>query len=158
MSQFDIAAYLGTYDALASAVQGLTKEQLVWKPAPDKWSVTEVLSHVADHNIVVSFRIRAILAGAQDRLPAFEQDAWVSGSRANEGEAADILALFQSLLAYNAKLFSRLDEEAWNKTGVNFKGETVTLLAAAQGFIKHAHHHVGQIERVKEALAASQGA
>ncbi|MFM9277444.1 DinB family protein [Paenibacillus jiagnxiensis] len=156
MSQVDIQAYLDTHSKLVEATAGLNKEQLTWKAAPESWSVTEVLSHLADHNIVVSFRIRDILAGTTARLPAFEQDAWVSGQKANDGEAADILALFEHLLQYNALLFRRLTDHDWEKTAVNAKGETVRAADIVASFTRHVYNHLGQIERIKQASVAAR--
>ncbi|OAS15226.1 DinB family protein [Paenibacillus oryzisoli] len=150
----DLSLYLHTHQQLQEAIQGLSEGQLVWKPASDQWSVTEVLSHLADHNIVVSFRIRAIISGASAILPAFDQDPWVSSTKANEGLASDILVLFQSLLVYNHELFGRLSPEDWEKTGVNFKGQTLTLKDVVHSFIAHVQHHLGQIARIKRALEA----
>ncbi|MFB5760736.1 DinB family protein [Paenibacillus medicaginis] len=155
MSQVDIEAYLDTHSKLVEATAGLNQEQLTWKAAPESWSVTEVLAHLADHSIVVSFRVRDTLAGTTVRLPAFDQDAWVSGQKANDGQAADILALFEHQLQYNALLFRRLTDEDWEKTAVNAKGDTVRAADIVAGFTKHVHHHLGQIERIKQASAAA---
>jgi len=149
----EIEACLQTCDRLAEAVEGWTEEELRWKPASDKWSATEVLTHVADHLIVVSFRIRELLSGSAARLPAFDQDAWVAGQRANEGSAQDVLEAFRALVRYNSQLLRRLPDAAWDKTAVNFKGETVSLLTIVRGFAAHALHHVGQIERIRHAAA-----
>ncbi|RTE10148.1 DinB family protein [Paenibacillus whitsoniae] len=150
----DFSAYLHTHAQLQEAIAGISEEQLTWKPRSDQWSLTEVLSHLADHNLVVSFRIRAILAGATAQLPAFDQDAWVSGAKANGGSASDILAAFQALLIYNTSLFQRLSAEDWAKTGVNFKGQTLTLADVVHSFIAHVQHHLGQLERIKNVLKA----
>ncbi|RKP54062.1 DinB family protein [Cohnella endophytica] len=147
----DIDSYLHTYEQLHQAIEGLSEDQLRWKPSEKQWSVTEVLTHLADHNIVVSFRLREILSGSEVRLPAFGQDSWVAGQKANEGNASDVLGIFRSLLIYNSLTFRRLTAEDWNKTGVNFKGETVTLATIIKGFISHVHHHLGQIDRIKKA-------
>jgi hypothetical protein len=152
-NKIDIQNYLNTHHHLKKAIEGLSETQLIWKEAPHKWSVTEVLSHLADHNIIVSFRIREVISGSSERLPKFDQDKWVSYSRANESTAAEILALFQALLLYNSSLFSRLTDEDWEKTGVNAKGETVKLSDAVQAFINHVHVHLVQIERIKQANA-----
>ncbi|MNH72518.1 DinB superfamily protein [compost metagenome] len=154
MSIIHIPDYLDTYRVLTQAVEGLSPEELKWKSAPESWSITEVLAHLADHNLVVSFRIRDVLAGTTAQLPAFNQDAWVYGQKANESSSDEILNVYQSLLQYNSLLFGRLTEGDWEKTGVNFKGETVTAAAIISGFIRHVHHHIGQINRIKEALAA----
>jgi len=159
MSQtpISIESYVLTYDQLQEAIAGLSDEQLVWKASEKSWSVTEVLTHLADHNLVVSFRIREVLAGSEVRLPAFAQDEWVAGQRANAAKAADVLAAFRALLLYNSLLFHRLTVEDWNKSGVNFKGQTVTVEAIAQSFINHVHHHLGQIDRIKQAGESGWG-
>lgn len=154
MSIIHIPEYLDTYRVLTQAVEGFSPEELKWRAAPESWSITEVLAHLADHNLVVSFRIRDVLAGTTAQLPAFNQDAWVYGQKANESSSEEILNVFHALLQYNSLLFGRLTESDWEKTGVNFKGERVTAAAIISGFIRHVHHHVGQINRIKEALEA----
>lgn len=156
LTPVDIEAYLHTEVQLQQAIEGLTEEQLKWKAAPESWSVTEVLSHLADHNIVVSFRIREILSGSSVRLPAFNQDPWVAGQYSNDGSASDILDAFRALLTYNSLVFRRLPAEDWNKTGVNFKGETVTLAAIISAFIAHIHIHLAQIQRIKNGESGSR--
>lgn len=154
MSKVQIESYLNTHQQLVQAIKGLTDEQLRWKAAPASWSVSEVLAHLADHSIVVSFRIRDILADTEVQLPAFNQDAWVSGQHANQGKAADSLELFRSLLHYNSLLFGRLSDEEWKKGGINFKGETVSIEDIVRSFTGHVQTHLGQIERIKQGAAA----
>ncbi|MNI66815.1 DinB superfamily protein [compost metagenome] len=155
MSQIQLSDYLNTHQQLAQASTGLTEEQLKWKAAPASWSITEVLAHLADHSIVVSFRIRDILAGTTAQLPAFNQDAWVSGQYANSGNAADSLELFRSLLQYNGLLFGRLSAEDWELSGINFKGDTVRISDIVRSFTAHVQTHLAQIERIKQGAAAA---
>ncbi|TVY04248.1 DinB family protein [Cohnella terricola] len=155
MSNENIQAFRETHEKLVHAIQGLSEEELVWKQAPEKWSVTEVLSHLADHSIVISFRIRDILADTTSSLPAFGQDAWVKGQHANLGNAADILAFFHAILQYNALLLDRLTEEEWGKSALNFKGDQVRILDIVRGFAAHVENHLGQISRIRHAQVAS---
>ncbi|MNZ81226.1 DinB superfamily protein [compost metagenome] len=157
MSQLpvNIELYLYTHDQLSQAIEGLSDEALKWKAAPNQWSVTEVLTHLVDHNIVVSFRIREILSDSEARLPAFSQDSWVAGQKANEGSVTDYLNAFKALLHYNSLLFQRLSEEDWAKRGVNWKGDSVSLSAIIQSFITHVQTHLAQIERIKQGESAS---
>lgn len=149
----DIPSYLNTHHRLKDAIEGLDEKQLKWKASPDKWSVTEVLSHLADHNLIVSFRIREILAGTTAVLPGFNQNNWVSGTNANNGAATDILDVFQALLVYNSLMFGRLSATDWEKSAVNFKGETVSLAVVVQSYIDHVGHHIGQIDRIKASFS-----
>ncbi|MBM6994166.1 DinB family protein [Paenibacillus sp. DXFW5] len=151
MTQVNFEAFLNTHGQLISAIDGLSEEQTVWKPKPESWSVLEVLSHLVDHSIVISFRIRDILAETEARLPAFNQDAWVSGQYANSGNVADVLQAFHALLLYNSLLLSRLDAADLKKTGVNAKGETVAITDIVEGFTRHVQRHLEQINRIKQA-------
>lgn len=149
-----IASYLHAYEDIEKEISGLSADQLKWKASTASWSITEVLAHLVDHSIVVSFRIREILAGSKAQLPAFEQDAWVSGQRANEEEVANLLTAANALVRYNAYLLLRLNEEEWFKSGINAKGEQVAIAAIIPAFVKHVQGHLGQIRRVKEAALA----
>ncbi|MDU0328712.1 DinB family protein [Paenibacillus sp. 3LSP] len=151
MTKVNFEAFLNTHGQLLTAIDGLSEEQTTWKPKPESWSVLEVLTHLVDHSIVVSFRIRDILAGTEAQLPAFNQDAWVSGQYANAGKVSDVLQTFHALLLYNSLLLSRLDAEDLEKTGVNAKGETVSIKQIVEGFTNHVQRHLGQIDRIKQA-------
>ncbi|BBI35552.1 DinB family protein [Cohnella abietis] len=152
VTPIDLQAYLAVHDLLVEEIEGLTDEQLHWKPAPDKWSVLEVLTHLTDHNIVVTFRIRELLANSTAALPAFSQDDWVSGQHANAAEVSELLFFFRQLLIYNHRLFSRLDAADWQKSGLNFKGQVVSVADVVQAFINHAIGHLAQIKRNKDAV------
>ncbi|WP_028538692.1 DinB family protein [Paenibacillus sp. J14] len=151
MTKVNFEAFLNTHGQLVTAIDGLSEEQTTWKPKPESWSVLEVLTHLVDHSIVVSFRIRDILAGTEARLPAFNQDAWISGQYANAGKVSDVLQAFHALLLYNSLLLSRLDAADLEKTGVNAKGETVSIKDIVEGFTNHVQRHMGQIDRIKQA-------
>ncbi|WNS40864.1 DinB family protein [Paenibacillus sp. MMS20-IR301] len=155
MSSKDLTDYLNTAQQLAQALDGLSGEQLKWKEGPASWSITEVLAHLADHSIVVSFRIRDILADTQVQLPAFNQDAWVSGQHSNQGTAEESLNVFRSLLHYNSLLLGRLGSGEWEKSGINFKGETVRISDIVRSFTAHVQTHLAQIERVKRGAEAA---
>lgn len=156
MSQLDLQAYLNTYHVIADAIVGLTEEQLKWKENANKWSITEVITHLTDHNLVVSFRIRTILSKPHSVLATFDQDQWIVGQAANEENAAHALQLFQALLTYNHLLFRRLKHDDLSKIGINAKGEEVDIYKVVNGFTTHVHHHLAQIDRIKQAYAAQE--
>ncbi|WP_138494589.1 DinB family protein [Paenibacillus pinistramenti] len=155
MSEARIQALSEAYNQLKEAVEGLSPQQLAWKQSPEVWSVKEVLTHLADHLIVVSFRIRDILAGTGKTLPVFSQDSWITGQHANEGETEDVFEAYGALLRYNARLLQRLTPQDWEKKGINAKGEEVSITEIVRLFAAHVQNHLGQIGRMKQALAAA---
>ncbi|MHA7964251.1 DinB family protein [Paenibacillus sp. CAU 1782] len=151
-----ILTYLHAYSDIEEEIEGLSEDQLKWKASPQSWSITEVLAHLVDHSIVVSFRIREILAGSSVRLPAFEQDAWVAGQKANEESIGELLAAAHALVRYNTGLLGRLNDADWKKSGINAKGEPVQIEAIIPAFVAHVQNHLNQIRRVKQQYAGKQ--
>jgi len=147
--------YEQAYVALKQEIAGLNDAQLHWKEAPEKWSVAEVLSHLADHSLVVSFRIRHVLAGGEAPVPMFAQDSWVSGSYANQGDISDTLEILDALLRYNGKLLDRISDADWTKEGITPKGATVVLSGMIDSFVAHVQRHVQQVGRIKASYAAA---
>src|SRR6202158_6361542 len=67
-----------TEPKLRKLTQGLTPKELKWNPAPGKWSIAEIVAHLADVEIVASWRMRAILGSNGTPIQPFDQDAWAS--------------------------------------------------------------------------------
>lgn len=148
-----ILSYLNAYDDIEKEIFGLTEGLLKWKASSRVWSITEVLAHLVDHSIVVSFRLREVLANSEVRLPAFSQDDWVAGQKANEEQVEQIIAAAHSLVSYNASLLRRLSEQDWEKSGINAKGEPVAISAIIPAFVDHVQIHLNQIRRIKTGAA-----
>src|SRR3978361_2333068 len=62
--------------ALREAVAGLTPEQAATPALPGKWSVRQVVQHLADSELVGGFRFRMVLAHDAPELPGYDQDLW----------------------------------------------------------------------------------
>src|ERR1700726_5095457 len=63
---------------LERLVKGVPASKLRKRPAPDKWSIVEILAHLADTEIVGGYRTRMILGAPGTPIQAFDQDAWVA--------------------------------------------------------------------------------
>src|SRR6478609_9888174 len=61
---------------LALLLKGKTGRQLMRRPAPDKWSVAEIVAHLADAELAISWRIRQILSKNAIPIQAYDQDVW----------------------------------------------------------------------------------
>ncbi|MNP51443.1 DinB superfamily protein [compost metagenome] len=71
-----IKEYALGYTMLRDAIEGLTEEELHYKPAPDKWSIHQILIHVTDSEISSTSRLKKVLAEDEPTLISFDQDAW----------------------------------------------------------------------------------
>ncbi|WP_152401431.1 DinB family protein [Paenibacillus cellulositrophicus] len=147
-----IQDYLATAELIQRSIAGLTTDQLEWKPAPDKWSVKEVVAHLVDSSLVHSVRIRKIIAESEQPLLLYNQDKWVSSARSNQSSLSDILTAFDALLTYNKLFYERLSDADWSKSGPN-QDQTVSVSELFEGFIRHVHTHIAQIERVRAQIS-----
>ncbi|HEY6181445.1 MAG TPA: DinB family protein [Terriglobales bacterium] len=67
-----------TAKKLAAAIKGLDKKKLNKRPAPGKWAINEILAHLADAEVVGSWRMRIILNQNGAPIHAFDQDIWAT--------------------------------------------------------------------------------
>lgn len=107
--------------------------------APGKWTVGQVLAHVADGERVFAFRMLWFARGG-DALPGFDQDAWAD--TAAPLSVPDGLAAFRAARAATVALAEGLDAEAWSRAGVA-SGNAMSARAAAYVLAGHVAAHVG---------------
>src|SRR5689334_4283882 len=58
-------------------LKGLTSAKARKRPAPGKWSISEIVAHIADTELVVGLRVRLILGAPGTPIQGFDQDVWV---------------------------------------------------------------------------------
>lgn len=71
-----VAMQSQTSHTLARLVDGVGETQLSRKPAPNKWSVTEILAHMAADELRSTWRYRQILEHDAPELLGFDQEMW----------------------------------------------------------------------------------
>jgi hypothetical protein len=108
--------------------------------APDKWSVKEVIGHVADSERIFAYRALRFARGDKTPLSGFEQDDYVKSGGFSERTLADLAEEFAEVRGATIALFSGLDSAAWQRRGVANKNE-VTVRALAYIIAGHDLHH-----------------
>src|SRR5271157_2160729 len=93
---------------IAAAVSGLSEEVLRYKPSVDKWSVQEVLGHLADIEIVYGYRLRQMLADEKPVIAPMDQNAWARNLRYTQAPAAELVAFYRLARHHNLRLLRRL--------------------------------------------------
>ena len=108
---------------------------------PGKWTLKDVLLHIADAERVFSYRMLRIGRGDTTPLPGFDQDPWVLTSHANDRSLPNLLAEYQAVRAATLALVDSLSVEAWLRKGT---ASDHPISARALGYICAGHelHHV----------------
>jgi hypothetical protein len=100
-----------TPDTIRLGVRGMTEAQLSTPEAPGKWSVRQLVQHLADSELVGAFRFRMALAHDAPELPGYDQDAWARALRYENAAIEDALGDFQRLRHSNLRLLTRTTPE-----------------------------------------------
>jgi hypothetical protein len=140
-----------TSSELSALVKGHDSEALRRNPEPGKWSVAQIVTHLAESEIVASWRYRQILERNGSSITPYDQDVWERlGDYANADPTAS-LELFRLLRERNVKLLERLTTEQWEMYGVHAErgNESVRLLARMI-----AGHDVNHLQQIKRILSA----
>ena len=139
-------------DILASLVEGLSSEDLGRRPAPLKWSIREIVAHLADDELVAAYRIRLILSSPGTAIQAFDQDVWARTGRYSTADVQESLVLYRALRHQNLQLLHSLSSEEWDTFGVHAERGVESLRDIAMYFAGHDINHFRQIESILNVL------
>lgn len=136
---------------LATAVSGLSETVLRRKPAPGKWCIHEIVAHLADAEILFSYRIRQVLADKDPSFSYMDQDAWAEHLGYTEAAIPELIAQFGVNRFHNLRLLRRIRVEDLEKSGFHpEKKRQVTLAEIVQYWVGHGPNHFAQIEQIKK--------
>ena len=134
---------------LERLLKGVPAAKLRKRPAPDKWSVAEIMAHFADSEIVTSFRLRQILGTPGTPIPAYDQDAWAKSCRYEKRDARrNSLETFRVLREANLALLNSLAPEQWQHHGMHSERGAETIERLVTLIAGHDLNHTQQIERI----------
>jgi uncharacterized damage-inducible protein DinB len=150
------AKYLGDQDPikvleltsakLAKLTERMPDEQLELRPPSGKWSAREIVAHMADCEIVFSFRLKQALAEDRPAIQPFDQDRWAT--RYGNFDISNGLRLFSALRDWNLLLFDGLTPEQWERPTTHPERGVLTLRTIAEMMAGHDINHLGQLERL----------
>ncbi|MBV8845327.1 MAG: DinB family protein [Bryobacterales bacterium] len=138
-------------ELLAIATTGAAGTELDFKPAPDKWSVRQVVCHLADTEAVYVMRIRQVLAEDNPVLKSFNGDAWAERLDYNRRKISHALETFRRLRTDNFDLLKEMPEEAFLRPCTHAEAGPWTLQTLIQNCSEHLEDHVKQIQSVRAA-------
>ncbi|WP_053365942.1 DinB family protein [Bacillus sp. FJAT-27245] len=127
-------------DETVILLKGLSEAQALFRYGKSKWSVKEVLGHMADTERIMAYRLLTIARGDAVPLPGFEENAYVREAGFDREPLENLLMNFLAVRAATVNLAKSLGEEAWTRTG-NANGYLVSVRAIAAIIAGHELHH-----------------
>ncbi|PAE38331.1 DinB family protein [Bacillus sp. 7884-1] len=144
------------YQLLKKATEGLSEEELRFKPEANKWSIHQILIHVADSELVSTQRMKKVLSEEAPLLMSFDQDAWANSLDYENLDSEQHLLLFQLLRSSMLPILMQLPPEKWERVGIYADAGPFTLLQLLEYRVDHVRGHLAQIARVREAYQQSK--
>jgi uncharacterized damage-inducible protein DinB len=138
----------GTPRKLATLIKRLGKKQLTRRPAPDRWSIAEILAHLADAELVTGYRLRLILASNGTSIQAFDQDAWAETFHYSRRDPKTSLETFRVLRENNLRLLGSVPRPLWDNYGQHQERGKETVDHIVKLMAGHDLNHVAQVERI----------
>jgi hypothetical protein len=137
-----------TPTVLVELIEGVSEDDLRRRPLPDKWSVGEILAHLAEDELVSSWRYRQMIENSGCVLAAFDQDEWARRGDYPSWRPADALHLFRLLREGNLRMLGGLSAEEWTRHGVHAERGKITVKDLARHMAGHDMNHVDQIRAI----------
>ena len=109
--------------------------------APGKWSIREMVGHLADAERIMTYRLLRIARGDTTPLPGFEEDDYVTAAAFDRRAMADLLAEFQAVRRASLALIRSLDTEAFARRGT-VNQNPISAAALAHILFGHTAHHL----------------
>jgi hypothetical protein len=142
----------GTEAALRSAVKGLSPKQLATREAPRKWSIAQVLQHLADSDLVWGWRLRMVLSHDRPPITGYDQDLWADRLDYEHADAEQALRDFGVLRASNVRLVRRATPVDLDRIGVHAERGEESIRHMMKLYAGHDLLHLRQIERIRATL------
>ena len=137
-----------TPNELERLIEGASPSRLRQRPSPGKWSIAEILAHLADVEIVTSWRIRTILGAPGTPLQAIDQDAWVTAGHYDKRDPRKSVEVFRVLREMNLALFATLTPEQWKHHGIHSERGAETVEHIVRLYAGHDLNHTRQVEQI----------
>ena len=139
--------------ALRQALAGLSEGQMAQPEANGKWSIREVVQHLADSDLVWGYRLRMVLAEDRPPLTGYDQDLWAERLRYDEANVEHALGDFETLRRANLRLLASLSADDLRRVGVHAERGEESVEHMIGLYAGHDLVHLRQLDRIRRAVA-----
>jgi uncharacterized damage-inducible protein DinB len=141
---------------LQKVIKPLNKTQLARRPEPDKWSIAEILAHLADAELVGSWRMRLIIGSNGVPIQAFDQDVWAEIFAYSRRDPKLSLETFRVLRENNLRMLKALPKDLWENYGMHQERGKETIAHIVRMFAGHDLNHLAQVEKIAKQSGRKQ--
>jgi len=132
-------------ELVAVSITGAAGSELDYAPEPGKWSIRQIVAHLADAEMVAGTRLRGIIAEDNPRIEAFDQNAWATNLDYGRRKTSQALETFRRIRAENYELLKELAPAVFEREGLHSERGPISLKFLVQLIAEHAENHAAQL-------------
>lgn len=148
-----IASYGAAYDRLVAALGRYPAEMWQYRPAPGRWTIHEIVVHIADSEANSYIRARRFLAEPGSDVLGYDEEGWARELRYHDQNPADALELFRWLRYLTYQLIQGQPAAVWANTVRHSEAGLMTMDDWLDTYERHVREHIEQMDAVYEAWA-----
>lgn len=140
---------------ISALIAGLSVHELTFRAEAEKWSIVEILAHLAEDEMATGWRYRQMIERDGVLLSGFDQELWAKLGAYRTWNSDEALALFRLLRNANLRMLHSLSPEQWEHSGDHAERGRLTVADLARHMAAHDVNHLRQIERLLPATPPS---
>lgn len=147
-----IEKYLDGPRQLRQAVAGLSREQTLARPIAGKWSVLEVVAHLADFDPILADRMKRVIAEDSPSLVGADENRFAAALAYHERDLQEELTIIEATRSQLARILRQLPNSALERVGIHTERGPRTLEQLLTTATAHIPHHVKFLQEKRQAL------
>jgi uncharacterized damage-inducible protein DinB len=147
-----IDAYLAGPSQLRKAVAGMSREQLLARPVPGKWSTLEVVCHLADFEPILADRMKRVIAEDRPALLAADENRFAAALAYHQRDLEEELQIIERTRSQLARILRNFSDDVLGRVGIHNERGPRTLEQLLAGATAHIPHHLQFVADKRRAL------
>jgi hypothetical protein len=136
-----IPALAAQPEELRRALAAVGEERAGFRYAPGKWSIKEVVGHLADAERLFAYRALCFSRADRQELPGFDENRYVAEGRFDRLPLGELIDEFGTLREATLQLLRHLPVDTWHRGGTA-NGSAITVRALTYVIAGHVRHHL----------------
>jgi len=143
-----LEVFESTPSLISKAIRGLNNKQLQKPPGKGKWSIAQIVSHLTDGEIVLSYRFRKVISEPGSKIEFYNQNKWAENLRYENADCKKKLTLFNAIRNANVELLKSLSTKEWKRFGIHSERGKENVEKMLLLYAGHDMNHLKQIENI----------
>ena len=143
-----LAVVESTLPRVQAVIAALSADRIAQPIAPGKWTVHEIIAHLADCELVFQARCRWMMFEDNPTLISFDQDPWLTGWRREREPFAATLERYRVLRESTIRMFRAASGADLAKPGKHGQLGAMSSQGVMEVMAGHDLNHLGQLEAV----------